>query len=315
MVGGEAVAIPPVVPPVPARVPGTDGLRVVTRENGRFCDLMPSALSFYLLPTLADFSLVRRETRSPVGALRFTGDAVELVEIGGGIELSGLRVLLAEMTAGFGSVGVVTQILLETPTGSAVDPSVSRPMTGIATVPMTTLTLPNVTPATAVAAAPVGAATAKAVEATTPAASPAPDAPVAEIASRIATLSELSDELLAELFTVERETFCRWRTGALTNPRIGNRRRLGLLLALLEELHTRQVNIKDWLLNSVTAGGLTPYQLLARGRIDEVAYLAATIGQPTVERDARIAVGLETEPLEFGDDDVWELEPLDDDEQ
>ncbi|MFX4427843.1 hypothetical protein ABTA68_19650, partial [Acinetobacter baumannii] len=89
-------------------------------------------------------------------------------------------------------------------------------------------------------------------------------------------------------FKIERETFCRWRSGALANPRVGNRRRLGLLLALLEEMAGREVNIKDWLLNFTTPEGLTPYQLLDRGRIDEVAYLASSVGEPGVERDARV---------------------------
>ena len=57
-----------------------------------------------------------------------------------------------------------------------------------------------------------------------------PDAPVEEIALPIHQLTGLSDEELAQLFKVTRETFNRWRTGVLTNPTPGSRRRLGLLL-------------------------------------------------------------------------------------
>jgi hypothetical protein len=134
----------------------------------------------------------------------------------------------------------------------------------------------------------------------------APDAPVSAIASRIARLTELGDEMLADLFKVERETFCRWRTGTLTNPRPANRRRLSLLLSVLEDLADRDIAIRDWLLNYTTAEALSPYQLLEAGRIDDVAYLATTLAEAAVARDDRVALGREPEPLEFGDDDTWE---------
>ena len=83
-----------------------------------------------------------------------------------------------------------------------------------------------------------------------------------------------------------------------------------MLLSLLEELAHRQVNIKDWLLNAVIIEGLTPYELLDRGRIGDVAFAAASLGETrVVARDPRIATGMQEELLEFGDDDVWELEP------
>jgi hypothetical protein len=294
-------------------------VRVVTRENGRYFDLMPSPLSSYLLPTLADCSLVRREARSAGGALRFTGNAVEVDEIRDVVGLGGLHSLFSGVklsTSLFGlAIGGSSASSLQGLGRLGLGASITDAVMGIATASPTTI-VPSEAAAAGTVVLPDRLPSA--VEASDEAAAVeplAPDAPVAEVASRVAMLSELSDERLADLFQVERETFCRWRTGVLTNPRVGNRRRLGLLLALLEELTGRQVKIKDWLLNSVTPQGLTPYQLLERGRIDEVAFLAASIGQPAVDRDARIAAQEEPEPLEFGDDDVWELEPLDGDER
>jgi hypothetical protein len=144
-----------------------------------------------------------------------------------------------------------------------------------------------------------------------PASLPA-DASVAEIASRIADLTELGDARLADLFNVERETFCRWRTGVLGNPRASSRRRLSLLVSLVDALAERHVRIKDWLLNQTASDGLTPYELLGQGRIDEVAYLVSASGHPPVERDDAITSRRAHEPLEFGDDDVWEPQDPDD---
>lgn len=142
----------------------------------------------------------------------------------------------------------------------------------------------------------------------------ASDASVAQIASRVAQLSGLSDERLAELFKVERETFCRWRTGVLTNPRAASRRRLGLLLILLEDLNMRRVNIKDWLLNPVAGRTLTPYDLVSKGRIDEVAFLAASVGEQPTERDVAMTARTAVDSLTFGDDNVWEFSESDEDE-
>lgn len=262
-------------------------------------------MSSYLLPTLADCSLVRREARSAAGALRFTGDAVELEGIGDVVQLGGLRSLLSGVNLGtarfgIGSIGASTLSSLEAPSRLGLGGWITHAVGGIVTAAPTTITLAEMAPvATVVAPEQLTSPAVKVSDEATTVESLAPDASVAEVASRIAALSELSDELLASLFKVERETFCRWRTGVLTNPRVGNRRRLGLLLALLEDLTGRQVNIKDWLLNSVTPQALTPYQLLERGRIDEVAFLAASIGEPSVDRDTRIATGEEPEPLEF----------------
>jgi hypothetical protein len=295
----------------PAPVHRPDGVRVVSRENrnGRYFDLMPSTLSWYLLPPLADCSLVRREARSAAGSLRFTGAEVELEEIGAIVTPEVWDALIAGVAAGVG-IGAIAQVTLElfSRLGSLRSHS---PIETLTASPAATLEMPTIT---APAAAEIHTETE--ARSSTADARPAADAPVSDVASRIAALSGLSDELLAELFKVERETFCRWRTGALANPRVGNRRRLGLLLALLEELANRQVNIKDWLLNSVTPQRLTPYQLLDQGRINDVAFLAASVAEPhPIERDARVASRQEPEDLQFGDDDVWELAPLDDHEQ
>ncbi len=313
---GELVAVGPSLRQPPPRPLPADGIRVVTRDNGRYFDLMPSQFSSYLLPTLADCSLVRREARSAAGSLRFTDNAVELNEIADVVRLDDWRALFAGVgitIAGLGAVGSFTGDALSRLGALG---SLGRAVVQI-TAPPTTFMPPKAHPIRRLfAPEQPSLPTAQAInEPPTVEATLAADASVAEIASRIATLSNLSDDLLAELFKVERETFCRWRTGVLTNPRVGNRQRLGLLLGLLQDLAGRQVNIKDWLLNFVTSQGLTPYQLLDRGHIDEVAFLAASIGEPPVERDARVVTGEEPEPLMFGDDDVWELEPLGDDER
>jgi hypothetical protein len=290
----------PAAPPLPS-----DGVRVVTRDNGRYVDLMPSPSSSYLLPDLASASLVRREARFGASAIRFiAGDVVELFD-----EIDDVHVLDALLsgmnvrTEGAGAVGV----------SFALDALASFLATG--TLGHITLHMPTATARTVASA---GAATleelpvlATAHDVDAAVAEPvAPDAPVSAIATRIAELSGLSDDQLAELFKVQRETYCRWRLGTLSNPRVGNRRRLGLLLSLLEELAHRQINIKDWLLNAVITEGLTPYELLERGRISDVAFAAASLGETrVVARDPRIATGTQEEPLEFGDDDVWELEP------
>jgi len=305
-----------------------DGVRLVTRENGRYVDLMPSPSSSYLLPTLADCSLVRREARTPIGSLRFYGGVIEVEETAEGWELGRLGSQVSPenlSSAVVGSIGAWMASLLHgfgglsssftraftppeaiqgalTPPES-VSPALIPPVVipHLFTAPSATTAMPEPLAAPELDTSPTATEN-----------SLAEDAPVADVASRIAALSGLNDELLAELFKVERETFCRWRTGALVNPRVGNRRRLGLLLMLLEDLAERQVTIKDWLLNHVTPKGLTPYQLLERGRIDEVTFLAASLGESPVDRDGRIADGAEPEPLVFGDDDAWELEPLDD---
>jgi hypothetical protein len=313
---GELAAIGPSLrQPLPRPLPA-DGIRVVTRDNGRYFDLMPSRFSSYLLPTLADCSLVRREARSAAGSLRFTGNAVELHEIADVVRLDDWRALFAGVgitIAGLGAAGSFTGDALSRLGALG---SLGRAVVHI-TAPPTTSMPPKALPIRRLFPSEQPTlATAQAINlAPTVDAPLAADASVAEIASRITTLSDLSDDLLAELFKVERETFCRWRTGILTNPRVGNRQRLGLLLGLLQDLAGRQVNIKDWLLNFVTSQGLTPYQLLERGQIDEVAFLAASIGEPPVEPDAQVSSGEDPEPLMFGDDDVWELEPLGDDEQ
>jgi hypothetical protein len=300
----DAFAVAPAVEHLPLRPPARpEGVRVVTRDNGRSFDLMPSQLSSYLLPPLAECSVLRREARSPAGLLRFRGNAVELEEIGGTAALDSWRTVLEGVGVVVG-IGAIARYALD-----AVEQLGSR--TSVILEP----TSPRVL-STAIASPPVTEFPATSTTTTAPVAEPvAPDPSVSEIASRISALSGLGDQLLADLFKVERETFCRWRTGALTNPRLGNRRRLGLLLSLMDELAGRHVNIKDWLLNSVGADGLTPYELLTEGRVDEAAFLAASIDpKAPVTRDPHVATGEEPEPLQFGEDDIWDYE-LEDDEQ
>lgn len=137
-----------------------------------------------------------------------------------------------------------------------------------------------------------------------------PGASVARIASRISELSELSDEQLAAVFKVERETYCRWRTGHLANPRLGSRRRLGLVLHVLDELAAREVPVKDWLLNQPVTDELTPYQLLEEGRIEDVAYAASALlgGRAGAQPQT---IGAPGDALTFGTDAEWEPLELD----
>lgn len=160
------------------------------------------------------------------------------------------------------------------------------------------------------------------------------DASVAEIATRIAALSTLTDQQLARLFRVARETYLRWRAGELANPTQANRRRLGLLLRLLQDLYAREIQVGQWLQNVSQIGGLTPYQLLERGRLDEVEWLAAQLpshaaprtetesdGTPRTRVHGLPAFGRQVdEPLEdlvIDDDEGWieiEAEAVEDDE-
>jgi hypothetical protein len=311
----EALNPAPTASPAPPPFP-VDGVRVVTRDNGRHVDLMPSPSSSYLLPELANSSLVRRESRSGPGAIRFsTGNVVELFD-----EIDDVHVLedlLSGMNlriVGAGAIGgFVVDALAGLLTGGTISNVMVRmPMTSARTVPRSNVAAPP----PAVERLPAATAVDTVVD--DPSTEPlAPDAPVSAIATRIAQLSGLSDDQLAELFKIHRETYCRWRTGALPNPRVSNRRRLGLLLSLLQELADNKVNIKDWILGAVIVDGLTPYELLDRGRIDDVAYAAAALGESrVVARIPRLVGHAQEEPLEFGDDDVWEIEPDDEvDEQ
>lgn len=118
------------------------------------------------------------------------------------------------------------------------------------------------------------------------------DASIAEIATRIAEITGLSDGELARVFKVARETFQRWRTGELTNPNVGNRRRLGLLLRLLDDLEGREVRVDQWLRNVSAIDSLTPYELLERGRLDDVEHLAARVPREGVSEQVLADDGL-----------------------
>lgn len=160
------------------------------------------------------------------------------------------------------------------------------------------------------------------------------DASIAEIATRIAEITGLNDGELARVFKVARETFQRWRTGELTNPNVANRRRLGLLLRMVDDLAGREVRVDQWLRNVSDIESLTPYDLLERGRLDDVEYLAAHLptgspprsataldGSPVTRADAHPAFApRRDEPLADlppADEEGWEeveAEAIDDDE-
>lgn len=269
-----------------------DGVRVVTRGDGQILDVVCSPSSAYLLPDLSGFSLMKRETDIGFGHLMFSGPTVRIDEVGVFEEPSYLSKLLnpeRQAALPFAAVGV----LHRSPAIShgEAPPShhafVWEPGSGSESTSVTSN------------------------ECEVEREELRADASVAQIASRLAGLSGLSDEQLARLFKVERETFLRWRTGALANPRPANRRRLGLLFRLVEDLDGRSVNIKNWMLNQVAGEGTTPYELLANGQIERVSYLAAAHGTHA-DRDASIVASVDREPLQFGDDDVWELPAKDD---
>ncbi len=160
------------------------------------------------------------------------------------------------------------------------------------------------------------------------------DASVAEIATRIAGISNLSDGDLAQLFGVARETFQRWRTGELTKPTRANRRRLGLLLRLMEDLDRREVQVSEWLRNVTEIDDLTPYELLKRGRLDDAEHIAAQLPSTSAPRTSADADGMPltraaetpafaprrdepSEDLVIDDDEGWveiEAEAVEDDE-
>jgi len=285
-----------------------DGVRVVVRDHGKCLDVLTSPSSSYLLPDLADFSLVKGEAmHAGFGRVMLGGAAVRVDRLSDQEDVVGLKAVLAAP-----SVALQPLNLFGFPNSTQIDSVRAIGLMTSSAAIATSLAAHPLEPIKAMVVEEFPHTTVATVE-ETPSLEPLrPDAPVADIASRIATLTDLGDEALGHLFKVERETFCRWRTGVLVNPRLGNRRRLGLLLTLLEDLAGRDVSIKDWLLNHTTVGGLTAYQLLGQGRIDDVAYLASSIGEPTTARDPRVASGQERKPLVFGEDDVWEPQVLDD---
>lgn len=87
-----------------------------------------------------------------------------------------------------------------------------------------------------------------------------------------------------------------------------------MVLHLLEELTSRGVSVNDWLQNPNAIDGVTPYDLLRKGRVDEAAHLAAAIDEePTPAR-----AEADEEALVFEDDDEgWEsfdIEVVDDED-
>jgi len=258
----------------------TQGTSMLVRD-GTSIRLIPSASSPYLLPDLQgwDFSLLKRGTmRSHRPSLAFHSGLLRLDGIGHQADLERWASWLSQ------------------PGAVVMFPVTERaPHSGEA------LVAPITTPSLADHGAPEAARDVPAVEL---------DLSTATLASRIYELSGLDDEQLAALFKVQRETFNRWRAGVLTNPRAASRRRLALLLRLFEDLAARSVPVKDWLLNTIDDESRTPYDLLRRGRIDAVAYLAATIGTAAPPRRQRAR---DEDELVFGEDDVWELADHDDD--
>lgn len=287
-------------PSEPIEVVPPRGVRIVSFGHGDRVEVVASPASRYLLPELASgFSLVRKETRAPGGDVIFYGgdvvidvmgrDEADVERFQGWFESprgelrwgDAIESDAAPAVGGFvGELSIGRGSLPESENAMIIDKSTSN-----------VIELPAADDAPAIEPL-------------------SPDAPVEKIASRIHQLTGLSDEELARLFKVARETFNRWRSGVLTNPTPGSRRRLGLLLRLLDDLGGRGVAIKDWLLNNPVKDGLTAYELLERGRIDEVAYLAAAIGggydyQAVEEAEVE-------EELVFGEDDHWEVVDLQD---
>ncbi len=282
------------------------GVALLMRDHGDCLDIVPSPSAAYLLPDLFEFSPVRKESVGfGHGQVKLLDHYVIYVMAGPKEDLTpyalgapmGAEMAIAPEPFGPAIAGLKGGYLELPPI-----PIGPRREAGRAIAPLPVLH--NDTMASLAVGTRQEPSECDVAEDTVL----TPDASVAEIASRIARLSGLGDGSLAKLFGVERETFCRWRTGVLKNPLVGNRRRLGLLLRLLEDLDRRQVHINNWLLNQLHTGDLTPYDLLAQGRIDEVAHLAVAIGVDVVEGDTSpLSVGEATHQglLVFDDDDQW----------
>ena len=265
------------------------GLRIVSFDDRDHLEVVTSPASRYLLPGLWDFSLVRKETRAPGRnqVIFYEGDVV-IDAIAQDEEV------MARLQDWFAAPRgrLEWRHGVESEPGELLDVAESALERKVADRPSEL-------------AAPIVIEDSVAVVDEVSDEPLSKDASVEAIASRIHALTDLSDEDLARLFKVTRETFNRWRSGVLTNPTAGSRRRLGLLLGLLEDLTSRDVSIKDWLLNAPVRDELTPYQLLEAGRIGDVAYLAAGLGSER-RYDYQSAGEEAEEELVFGDDARWE---------
>ena len=279
-----------------------EGLRVVSRNAGRCLDVVSSPSSTYLLPDLADFSLLNRETRSDQSLHLLIEDEGVLIQSSTSADaagtwqgwlgnLAGLRgISLGFLHASEPQIfswpaspeHVIEKVLLQ-----AVPPPTQVTRSAVAVAPSMSVALSERTATTS------------------------PVTEVSRVAQRLSALSSLTDEQLSQIFKVERETFARWKSGALTNPRVGSRRRLGLMLRLFDELTAKHVVVKDWLLNQVTPEGRTPFEMLKRGSFDQVALLSAELPLPPTG-EAPLGLAGNEPPLDFLEDDVWELETDDD---
>lgn len=271
-----------------------DGLRVVTRNDGRCLDLVSSPSSSYLLPDLADFSLLQRRGDFD-GTLFLTIGATSV-----GVVSTADSVAGQQWRKWFGGVPGLGYDDFALDRRDLSQGAVSLPLIGLIGEPPSVLdaALPR-NPEEAVVAV-------KLVDVTPQAERLRPSgvANVAQMAQRISKLSQLTDEQLAGIFKVERETFARWKNGALGNPRAASRRRLGLLLQLFEELATDAMPVRDWLLNKVGPDGHTPLELLELGMFDRAARMSVELVDAT-GASARLPVERE---LTFGADDEWELD-------
>lgn len=269
----------------PGHLGQVPGIRLVSYDlkDQRQVVAMTSPAATYLLPELSELSLADTGTRAPSrGEINLLHGTVVI----GAITKDEAESLRLHHWLSFPSSGFQWVPRMSSPLSSA-PPSGEAPVADTASAPPAETWPPL-----------------------------APGASVVAIASRIHGLSGLSDEELAAIFKVTRETFNRWRSGALNNPTPGSRRRLGLVLRVLEEGHAHGVNLKDWLLNTLPSPeGLTPYELLQKGHIEEVAYLAAELGAKDLQAQQASEEPLEDD-LIFGDDDFWtssDLEGVDDD--
>lgn len=94
----------------------------------------------------------------------------------------------------------------------------------------------------------------------------------------------LSDERIARLAGVERQTLLNWQRGrAISNP---NRQRLYAVREILERAsrrHPSPEHLVAWLYTPAGTDGLTPAQLLEAGDLDQARYLAVASPSPDLQ--------------------------------
>lgn len=110
-------------------------------------------------------------------------------------------------------------------------------------------------------------------------------APHVEAVQWIQEVTGLSHERVGELIGVTRQTLHRWERGEVIAD--GNRRRVFAVRDVLEralELNPSRERLVEWLDSPRGAEALTPFELLAAGKIDRARLLALSVPSPRLVR-------------------------------